>query len=139
MALAARTALSIFVTVTNRGPVALDDSATTPKNVAVTIPVLANDSDTDGDVLTIISVSPTNGLASISGTNVIFTPTNNFLGTTFIGYTIGIISVARTARLSRFWSQTGPPVAVNDSGSTSKNVAVTIPALVNDTTRMVIR
>ena len=60
----------------------------TPKNAAVTIPALANDSDPDGDTLTIIAVSPTNGLATIKLTNVVFTPTNNFLGTTFIGYTI---------------------------------------------------
>ena len=59
------------------------------RNVAVTIPVLLNDSDPDGDALTIISVSPTNGIASISGTNVVFTPTNNFARHgRIIGYTI---------------------------------------------------
>ena len=76
--------------MTNRPPVAVNDSSSTPKNVAVTIPALANAeaSDPDGDTLTIISVSPTNGIASISGTNVIYTPTNNFTGTATVGYTI---------------------------------------------------
>ena len=122
----------ITINVTNRPPVAVNDSASTPKNIAVTIPVLANDSDPDGDALTIISVTPTNGFASINGTNVVFTPTNNFLGTTFIGYGIrdnfggtnfAIITVTVTNRA---------PLAVNDSASTPKNVAVTIPALAND-------
>ena len=33
-------------------------------------------------------MNPTNGIASISGTNIIFTPTNDFTGTATIGYTI---------------------------------------------------
>jgi len=79
---------TVFITVTNRPPVATNDFASTSKNAAVTIPVLANDGDPDGDALTIISVSPTNGIASIVGTNVVFTPTNNFLGVTTVGYRI---------------------------------------------------
>src|SRR5258708_3017673 len=68
---------------------AVDDSASTPKNVPVTIDPLANDSDPDGDALTIISVSPTNGAASIiGGTNVLFTPNASFTGTATVGYTI---------------------------------------------------
>ena len=123
----------ITVNVTNRLPVAVNDFASTPKNVAVTVPVLANDFDPDFNPLTIVSVAATNGFASISGTNVIFTPTNNFLGLAFIGYTItdgnggtnsALITVTVTNRL---------PVAVNDSTNTAENVAVTIPVLVNDT------
>ena len=38
--------------------------------------------------LSIASVSPTNGTATISGTNVLFTPTASFAGTATIGYTI---------------------------------------------------
>ena len=35
-----------------------------------------------------IAVNPTNGTASISGTNIVFVPATNFLGTAIIGYTI---------------------------------------------------
>ncbi len=123
----------ISVSVTNRPPVAVNDAGSTPKNVLVSIPVLVNDSDADGDALTIISVAPTNGTAVISGTNVNFTPSTNFLGTATIGYGVtdnfggtnfALITVTVTNRL---------PVAVNDARSTTENVAVTIPVLVNDT------
>jgi len=112
--------------------VAQDDSGSTPKNVAVTIPVLVNDSDPDGDVLAIISVSPTNGAANISGTNIVFMPTNNFTGTAFIGYTISDGFGGTDTALITINVTNRPPVATNDSASTPKNVAVTIPVLVND-------
>ncbi len=122
----------ISILVTNRAPVAVNDSGSTPKNVSVTIPVLVNDSDPDGDAVTIISVSPTNGLAVISGTNVVFTPTNNFLGTAFIGYTISDGSGGTAFALIAITVTNRPPVAGNDSASAPENVAVAIPVLVND-------
>ncbi len=82
---ATNTAL-IIVTVTNRPPVAVNNTASTPVSVPVSVPVLGNDSDPDGDALTIISVSATNGTAIISGTNIVFTPTNSLTGT--VGYRI---------------------------------------------------
>jgi uncharacterized repeat protein (TIGR01451 family) len=42
----------------------------------------------DGDPLIITSVSPTNGTALVAGTNVVFTPATNFVGTATIGYSI---------------------------------------------------
>jgi len=122
----------ITITITNRLPVAVDDTANTPKNISVTVPVLVNDSDPDGDALAIDSVSPTNGTANIVGTNVVFLPATNFLGTATVGYSItdgnggtntALITISVTNRL---------PVAVNDTASTPQNVAVTVPVLVND-------
>jgi len=46
-----------FTTLANTAPVAVDDSATTNEGVAVVIDVLANDSDYDGDTLTVMSVT----------------------------------------------------------------------------------
>lgn len=72
---ASRTAsVSMTVVDPNRAPVALNDSAAT-RNTAILIPVLANDSDPDGDSLAIASVSvPTAGTVVIQGTKVLFTP-----------------------------------------------------------------
>lgn len=78
---------------TNQPPVAVPDSASTNSNTPAVIHVLTNDTDPDGDTLTIQSVNTadgTNGTAAItgSGTTVTFTPKPNFSGTDSFGYTI---------------------------------------------------
>jgi uncharacterized repeat protein (TIGR01451 family) len=113
--------LPVVTGITNRPPLAVNDFGSTPKNVAGTIPALANDSDPDGDPLTIISVSPTNGLAVISGTNVVFTPANSFIGTATVGYTIidgfgGTNSALITINVTN-----RPPMANNQSLATTFN------------------
>jgi VCBS repeat-containing protein len=55
------------VSNTNRPPVAVDDSATTNQGTPVTIGVLANDSDPDGDPLTAILVNgPSHGTLTLN-------------------------------------------------------------------------
>ena len=76
------------VTPLNDAPVARDDTATTPENTPVTIAPLANDSDVNGDLLTLTDAVTTNGTVSIVGTNLLFTPATNFIGTATITYTI---------------------------------------------------
>jgi hypothetical protein len=75
---------------TNEPPEAVDDDdAETTINTAVTIDVLDNDSDPDGDPLTIVSVTqPASGTAAIDGESIIYTPTANFVGTDEFDYTI---------------------------------------------------
>jgi hypothetical protein len=60
---------AITVTAVNDPPVAQPDTAATPEDTAVTIPVLANDSDVDGDALVITgaSVPATQGAVTITG------------------------------------------------------------------------
>ena len=66
---------------TNHQPIATNDSATTPQNTAVTVNVLSNDSDPDGDALAITSVgTPANGTAAVSGSGVRYTPTAGYSG-----------------------------------------------------------
>jgi PKD repeat protein len=77
------------ITTVNRPPVAVNDSATTVRNTAVTINVLANDSDPDGDALSVIGVSqPANGQVVVSGNNVIYTPAKSFFGLDTFTYTV---------------------------------------------------
>ncbi|WP_420335594.1 Ig-like domain-containing protein [Roseibium sp.] len=62
-------------TPTNSAPVANADSAATSAGEAVVIDVLANDSDADGDALTItITEPPANGSAAVEDGKVVFTP-----------------------------------------------------------------
>lgn len=74
----------------NNTPSAVDDSATTPYETAVTIDVLNNDTDADGDVLTLDSIEsdPANGSVSISGDSVIYTPNTGFSGTDSFEYNV---------------------------------------------------
>jgi hypothetical protein len=76
----------------NRSPVGVDDTATTPQGVAVTVNVLANDTDPDNDTLNVSSVtSPANGTATVNGggTSVTYTPNAGFFGTDSFTYRIG--------------------------------------------------
>jgi len=73
----------------NRPPVANPDSATTMRDTAVTIFVLANDSDPDNDPLTITSVtSPPHGTATHNGQRVTYTPQSGWTGSDSFSYTI---------------------------------------------------
>ncbi len=82
------------VTVTvmpgNTNPVAVDDMATTAKNTAVLIDVLANDSDADGDALTVTSVTMSTqfGSAEIVDNQVLYTPNPGWWGGDELTYTI---------------------------------------------------
>ncbi len=82
--------VNITVTPINDAPVAVDDSDFTDEDTAVTTNVLANDSDIDGDVLTISSVTQgSNGTVVINADNTItFTPASDFNGTDSYTYTI---------------------------------------------------
>jgi hypothetical protein len=74
----------------NHPPVANNDSATTQAGLAVTVAVLANDTDPDGDALTVTGVTQgANGTVVINnGTTVTYTPKNGFSGTDTFTYTI---------------------------------------------------
>jgi hypothetical protein len=84
---------SIVITTLDRPPVAVNDSATTARNTAVTINVLGNDSDPDGDPLTVIGVhQPAHGgvVVNSSGANnnITYTPARNFFGLDTFTYTV---------------------------------------------------
>ncbi len=81
--------VSVTVNQVNEAPVAVNDTITGDEDSVIVISVLANDSDNDGDNLTIQSITqPTNGVAVINGTTVEYTPTADFYGTDSLSYTI---------------------------------------------------
>ncbi|MEP1587141.1 MAG: tandem-95 repeat protein [Tateyamaria sp.] len=79
---------TIDVTPVNDEPVANDDVSTTPFNEAVTFDVVANDTDVDGDDLTITNASSPDGTVEINGDELTFTPTPGFEGDAEVTYTI---------------------------------------------------
>lgn len=74
----------------NRSPVANPDTATTAEDTPVIIAVLANDTDLDGDTLTVTGVSnATNGTATLNANGTVtFTPALNFNGNAGFSYAI---------------------------------------------------
>ncbi len=83
--------VNITVNPVNDPPVANPDSVTTNKNTSIAISALANDSDVDGDTLTVVSFTqPAHGTVTYSARNNNFryTPTNGFKGTDTFTYTI---------------------------------------------------
>jgi hypothetical protein len=82
--------ISIKVAPVNDAPVANSDSAETTENTPVSIAVTGNDTDVDGDGLTVSSVSDViGGSAAIeSGGRVRFTPNKDFRGAGGFRYTV---------------------------------------------------
>jgi hypothetical protein len=71
----------------NKAPNTVADTAATPRGKAVRINVLANDTDPNGDALTITAVSrPQFGAATTNGQNVTYTPNVGFAGQDSFSY-----------------------------------------------------
>ncbi|WP_185146845.1 cadherin-like domain-containing protein, partial [Reichenbachiella sp. MSK19-1] len=73
----------------NENPIAVDDNISTPEDVAVTVDVLANDSDPDADLLTVSSASSETGTVVINtdGTLTV-TPPADFIGEIVVTYEV---------------------------------------------------
>ncbi|MEZ0070871.1 Ig-like domain-containing protein [Planotetraspora sp. GP83] len=77
---------------------AADDTATTTQGTAVSVPVLANDTATAPAISSV--TKPGNGTATISGSNVIYTPAAGFDGTDTFTYTITTACGTSTATVT---------------------------------------
>lgn len=70
-------------------PDAIDDTADTLEDTPVTVDVVANDTDADGDSLTVIEVgAANNGTVEIVDNQILYTPEENWSGTDSFTYTI---------------------------------------------------
>jgi YD repeat-containing protein len=116
-------------------PTANADAVSTPKNVTLTFNPRTNDTDPNGDTLTITAVgTPSHGAATIvsAGAEIQYVPTTNYAGPDSFSYTIsdgnGNIASATISVVVQ-----GPPVPVTDTISTALNTAKTVNPLANDT------
>ncbi len=127
--------VTVTVNPINDAPVAVNDTVTTDEDTAVTIDVLANDSDPENDTLTITAASvPTEqGTVAIVDGKLVFTPAENFNGDATISYTISDGQLTDGATVAVTVNPVNDaPVAVNDTVSTDEDTAVTIDVLAND-------
>ncbi len=82
--------VTLTIASVNDVPVAADDSDTTTVDTAVTVDVLANDSDVDGDALSVSAVTPpANGTVVNNGDGTVtYVPDLGFVGTDTFTYTV---------------------------------------------------
>lgn len=73
----------------NQAPNAVDDAVSTQVDTPVTVDVLVNDSDPDGDALTVTGVGmPTNGTVTDDAITITYTPNTGFTGMDTYTYTV---------------------------------------------------
>ncbi|MDE0062059.1 MAG: fibronectin type III domain-containing protein, partial [Gammaproteobacteria bacterium] len=117
----------------NTAPDAVDDTATTAPGTAVTIDVLANDSDADGDPLSVDSVDdPANGAAAINGDGTLtYTPDAGFTGSDVFDYTVSDGEATDTATVTVLVSAVASELSAEPNPSATGNYTVrwTAPAL----------
>jgi VCBS repeat-containing protein len=133
---------SITVNAVNDDPVAVNDGGfTTPFDTALGIPVgdlLVNDTDADGDTLSLVSVgSAVGGTVALVGGSVIFTPTSGHSGAASFEYTVEDGNGGSdTAVVTLSVGANAAPVAQNESYVVDEDGVLTIAApgvLDNDT------
>ncbi|MDA0301799.1 MAG: cadherin-like domain-containing protein [Chloroflexi bacterium] len=120
----------------NQAPVANDDTYAVIQNIATVLAVLGNDTDPDGDTLTVQSASvPANGVASLSGGTLTYTPNASYTGNDSFTYTEGdgqgnydtaTVNLVVAASV-------GVPVANDDTATVPMNTATPVNVLANDT------
>ncbi|WP_353347077.1 cadherin-like domain-containing protein, partial [Litorivita sp. NS0012-18] len=113
-----------------------DDVASTEEDTPVTIDVLGNDTDVDGDPLTVTEATSPDGDVTINPDGTItFEPAPDFTGEATITYTVddgqgGTDTAQVTVNVGEV---NDPPVAEDDAATTDEDTPVTIDVLGNDT------
>ncbi len=133
------------MTPVNDAPVAVNDSFIVLEDGSVTVNVLGNDSDVDGNPLTVTqvdgqaitdggpAVAVPNGSVALVGGQLIFTPAANYNGPASFTYTITDGTVTATATVSGTVTPVNDaPVAVNDTFTVAVDASVTVNVLGND-------
>ena len=121
--------ITVTATSPNDAPVAMDDIVTTLEDTAVSVAVLANDSDPDGDTLTVTTVTQgTAGRVANNGTAVTYVPTLNFHGSDSFSYTIsdGQGGTATAIVSVTVIPSNDAPVAMDDIAVTAEDTAVSV-------------
>ncbi|MCK9529944.1 MAG: Ig-like domain-containing protein [Gammaproteobacteria bacterium] len=133
--------VTISVTPANDPPTGAPDHASTQQGVPIIIQVLANDTDPDGDALSVTNLANLTGGGSVRLVDddraVEYTPgadtgTASFSYTPFDGQLEGA-AVTVTIEVVPATPSNVAPVAVDDSAQARRNQSITIAVLTNDT------
>ena len=107
--------VNISVTNVDEPPVAVDDTATaTEDGSAIAIDVLANDSDPEGEQLTLTSTTqPANGSAVVANGMVTYTPNAGYYGSDQFTYTVSDGTLSSTGNVYVSVAASGDPTVEN--------------------------
>jgi Lamin Tail Domain/Bacterial Ig domain/Immunoglobulin domain len=113
---------SVIPPVSDVPPTANPDSYSLTENTANNLlNPLANDVfNMPYGTLILAAIYPTNGMASISGTNVLFTPASNFVGTATVGYAVSDGFGGTNRSLVTITVTNIPPQANPDAGAVAE-------------------
>src|SRR6056297_708559 len=127
--------VAMSVAAANSAPLAEDDTAETTEDTAVSIDVLGNDSDPDGDPLTVTAASAPNGSVTVEDDNSLtYTPNAGFTGPDTITYEIsdGAGGTATASVAMSVAAANSAPLAEDDTAETTEDTVVSIDVLGND-------
>jgi len=129
--------VTMTVTGVNDAPQASDDAATAAEDSgATTIDVLANDTDIDGDALSITGVTqPAHGTVTFTAGDVSFAPAGDFAGTTSFTYTASDSnggSDTATVNVTVTAANDAPDAADDTAEAIADGETVAIDVLAND-------
>lgn len=127
------TATIVLSVVVNQAPTANDDSAATSDVQAITLDVLANDTDPENDTLTITAANASSGSVIFTSTEIVFTPSSGTEGIETVNYEISDNN-GGTATGAAYIVVTinEAPIANSDEITINSPEAVTINVLEND-------
>jgi predicted glutamine amidotransferase len=120
--------VTVTVTPVNDAPVGVADSATTAEDAALVVQgsvLVANDVDIDGPALSVTAVSgATNGVVSLVGNTITFTPDANFNGSAGFDYTVSDGALTGTAHVTVTVTPVDDaPIAVADSATIAEDTS----------------
>jgi len=130
----------INVAPSNLNPLAQNDADTTTHNDLISLMVLANDTDPNGDSLTVTAIicGPDNGTATVTGVGIDYTPNAGFLGLDSICYVVCDVPPAGTPFCDTavvfitVVSDNIAPIGQDDNDTTTHNDPVVVSVLDND-------
>ena len=128
--------VALTVTPVNDAPVAIADARATPEDTPVTVNVVGNDTDTEGNALTIVSHTPAaSGTVSCGTTTCTYAPGPDFNGSDSFTYTVsdGAGGTATATVTITVTAVNDAPVAVGDPRATAEDTGLVVTVLANDT------
>ncbi|WP_139309122.1 cadherin-like domain-containing protein, partial [Neptunomonas phycophila] len=127
--------VAVTINAVNDNPTTAGESATTDEDTPVTVDVLANDSDVEGDTLSVDSATAPNGTVAINPDGTItYTPDPNFTGSDTITYTVsdGNGGTATATVAVTINAVNDNPTTAGESATTDEDTPVTVDVLAND-------